>query len=85
MKMKVIMGNSQNMKELKNESVHLVAQVPRPYFNAPFDYPDLFEKTAVFSSGIKCKTSMHLSSGLSVRELAAIASISSKSYFNANA
>lgn len=30
------------MSELANESVHLVVTSP-PYFNAPFDYPDLFK------------------------------------------
>jgi DNA modification methylase len=30
------------MKELDDNSVHLVVTSP-PYFNAPFDYPDLFE------------------------------------------
>src|SRR3990170_3536310 len=35
-------GCSKNMKELGKKSVVLVATSP-PYFNAPFDYPDLFE------------------------------------------
>jgi DNA modification methylase len=39
---KVIIGDSQNMHELSNESVQLVVTSP-PYFNAPFDYPDLFK------------------------------------------
>jgi len=30
------------MKEVRDDSVHLVVTSP-PYFNAPFDYPDLFE------------------------------------------
>ena len=38
---KLIFGDSENMKELQNGSVHLVVTSP-PYFNAPFDYPDLF-------------------------------------------
>ena len=41
-KNKIIFGNSQNMEELKNNSIHLVVTSP-PYFNAPFDYPDLFK------------------------------------------
>lgn len=41
-KNKIIFGDSQNMEELKAHSVHLVVTSP-PYFNAPFDYPDLFE------------------------------------------
>ncbi len=39
---KLIFGDSENMKELSDGSVHLVVTSP-PYFNAPFDYPDLFE------------------------------------------
>ncbi len=39
---KLIFGDSENMKELEDGSVHLVVTSP-PYFNAPFDYPDLFE------------------------------------------
>jgi DNA modification methylase len=38
---KLIFGDSENMKELDDNSVHLVVTSP-PYFNAPFDYPDLF-------------------------------------------
>ena len=39
---KLIFGDSENMKELPDSSIHLVVTSP-PYFNAPFDYPDLFE------------------------------------------
>lgn len=38
----IVFGDAQSMKELKDNSVHLVVTSP-PYFNAPFDYPDLFE------------------------------------------
>ncbi len=38
---RVIFGDAQNMSELADGSVHLVVTSP-PYFNAPFDYPDLF-------------------------------------------
>ncbi len=38
---RVIFGDAQNMSELPDDSVHLVVTSP-PYFNAPFDYPDLF-------------------------------------------
>lgn len=38
---RVIFGDAQSMPELLDESVHLVVTSP-PYFNAPFDYPDLF-------------------------------------------
>ncbi|MCW3135054.1 MAG: site-specific DNA-methyltransferase [Methanophagales archaeon] len=39
---KLIFGDSKNMEELQDNSVHLVVTSP-PYFNAPFDYPDLFK------------------------------------------
>ncbi len=39
---KVIFGSSQDMRELRDESIHLVVTSP-PYFNAPFDYPDFFK------------------------------------------
>jgi len=42
MKNMLIFGNAQNMKELEDHSVQLVVTSP-PYFNAPFDYPDLFK------------------------------------------
>ena len=42
MDMKVIIGDSQDMHELQEDSVQLVVTSP-PYFNAPFDYPGLFE------------------------------------------
>ncbi|MGC8767673.1 MAG: DNA methyltransferase, partial [Brevinematia bacterium] len=32
----------ESTKELENNSIHLVVTSP-PYFNTPFDYPDLFE------------------------------------------
>ena len=35
------------MKEVKDHSIHLVVTSP-PYFNAPFDYPDLFESYSQF-------------------------------------
>jgi len=39
---KVIFGNSMSMHELHDESIHFVITSP-PYFNAPFDYKDLFK------------------------------------------
>jgi len=39
---KLIFGDSQSMKELQDGKIHLVVTSP-PYFNAPFDYPELFE------------------------------------------
>lgn len=38
---RIIFGDAQDMKEVVDKSVHLVVTSP-PYFNAPFDYPDLF-------------------------------------------
>jgi site-specific DNA-methyltransferase (adenine-specific)/site-specific DNA-methyltransferase (cytosine-N4-specific) len=38
---KVIFGDSRNMKEVKDNSIGLVLTSP-PYYNAPFDFPDLF-------------------------------------------
>ncbi len=35
------------MKEVSDESIHLMITSP-PYFNAPFDYPDLFKDYAEF-------------------------------------
>jgi len=39
---KLVFGSSENMSELADKSIHLVVTSP-PYFNAPFDYPDLFK------------------------------------------
>ncbi len=39
---KLIFGDAENMRELEDNSIHLVVTSP-PYFNAPFDYPNLFE------------------------------------------
>lgn len=39
---KIIFGDCRNIKEIPDSSVHLVVTSP-PYFNAPFDYPDLFK------------------------------------------
>ena len=40
-KHKIINGDSRLMTELPDKSVHLVVTSP-PYYNAPFDYKDLF-------------------------------------------
>lgn len=40
------------MKELKNNSIHLVVTSP-PYFNAPFDYPNLFKDYKEFLTLIR--------------------------------
>ncbi len=39
---KLIIGNSMNMQEIENESIHLVITSP-PYFNAPFDYEGMYK------------------------------------------
>ena len=39
---KIIFGDSRNMREVPDSSVHLVVTSP-PYFNAPFDFPGLFK------------------------------------------
>lgn len=39
---KLIIGNCMDMREITDESIHLVVTSP-PYFNAPFDYKDLFK------------------------------------------
>jgi DNA modification methylase len=44
---KIIFGSAENMKELEDRSIHLVVTSP-PYFNAPFDYPDLFKSYCEF-------------------------------------
>ena len=38
---KLIIGNCMNMLEIPDNSIHLVVTSP-PYYNAPFDYKDLF-------------------------------------------
>lgn len=48
----IIFGDAQNMKELEDNSVHLVVTSP-PYFNAPFDYPDLFRSYDEFLTLIR--------------------------------
>jgi len=39
---KIVFGDCRDMHEIPSESVHLMITSP-PYYNAPFDYPDLFE------------------------------------------
>ena len=38
---KIIFGDSRSMREIPNNSIHLVVTSP-PYYNAPFDFPGLF-------------------------------------------
>ncbi len=39
---RIVFGDCRSMGELPDESVHLMVTSP-PYYNAPFDYPDLFK------------------------------------------
>jgi len=39
---KLIIGDSMNMEELPNDSIHLMVTSP-PYFNAPFDYEGMYK------------------------------------------
>ena len=39
---KIIIGDCRDMREIPDESVHLMVTSP-PYYNAPFDYPGLFK------------------------------------------
>jgi hypothetical protein len=49
---KIVFGNARDMEEVESNSVHLVVTSP-PYFNAPFDYPDLFESYEQFLKLVK--------------------------------
>ena len=39
---RIVFGDSRTMSEITDESIQLMVTSP-PYFNAPFDYPDLFK------------------------------------------
>lgn len=39
---KIVFGDCRDMHEIPSESIHLMVTSP-PYYNAPFDYPDLFK------------------------------------------
>src|SRR5262245_57535513 len=39
---RIVFGDCRSMKEIQDESIHLMVTSP-PYYNAPFDYPDLFK------------------------------------------
>ena len=49
---RLIFGDSERMIELQDGSVHLVVTSP-PYFNAPFDYPDLFDSYEDYMNKMK--------------------------------
>jgi len=44
---KLIIGNCMEMKEIPDGSIHLIVTSP-PYFNAPFDYKNLFKSYGQF-------------------------------------
>ena len=44
---RVVFGDCRTMKEIPDGTIHLMVTSP-PYYNAPFDYPDLFENYAEF-------------------------------------
>lgn len=49
---KIIFGDASNMHEIESNSIHLIVTSP-PYFNAPFDYPDLFKSYDEFLKLLK--------------------------------
>ena len=49
---KIVFGDCRDMHEIPSESVHLMVTSP-PYYNAPFDYPDLFKDYDQFLELIK--------------------------------
>jgi site-specific DNA-methyltransferase (adenine-specific) len=44
---RVVFGDCRAMREIPDDSIHLMVTSP-PYYNAPFDYPDLFKDYAEF-------------------------------------
>jgi len=50
---KIVFGDCRDMREIPSGSVHLVVTSP-PYFNAPFDYPDLFKDYDEYLDLIRC-------------------------------
>jgi DNA modification methylase len=49
---RVVFGSSENMKEVPSSSIHLVVTSP-PYYNAPFDFPNLFSSYDEFLKLLK--------------------------------
>ncbi|MCP8313172.1 MAG: site-specific DNA-methyltransferase [archaeon] len=49
---KIIIGDCRDMHEIPSESVHLMVTSP-PYYNAPFDYPNLFKDYREFLRTMK--------------------------------
>lgn len=44
---RIVFGDCRDMHEILSDSIHLVVTSP-PYYNAPFDYPDLFDDYDAF-------------------------------------
>jgi site-specific DNA-methyltransferase (adenine-specific)/site-specific DNA-methyltransferase (cytosine-N4-specific) len=49
---KIIFGNAENMKEVDSNSIHLIVTSP-PYYNAPFDFQNLFNSYDEFLKLLK--------------------------------
>jgi len=49
---RIIFGNSENMQEVESNSIALVVTSP-PYYNAPFDFPNLFRSYDEFLNLVK--------------------------------
>jgi DNA modification methylase len=49
---KIIFGNAENMKDVDDNSIHLIVTSP-PYYNAPFDFPNLFNSYDEFLKLLK--------------------------------
>jgi|GEM_PF-1907654 len=49
---RIVFGNSTNMGEVCDGSVQLLVTTP-PYYNAPFDYPNLFKNYEDFMHMIR--------------------------------
>ncbi len=50
--LRVIFGDARNMTELPERSVQMVLTSP-PYFNAPFDYPNLFQSYEAYLESMR--------------------------------
>ena len=50
---KIVFGDCRDMREIGDGSIHLMVTSP-PYFNAPFDYPDLFTDYDEYLDLIRC-------------------------------
>ena len=60
---KLIFGDAEDMRELEDGSIQLVITSP-PYFNAPFDYPDLFESYEAYMEKMRRVTKVGALGGI---------------------